>query len=120
MAEEIVRKCDREIGKKGNRCGQRVPEDKPYPFTVEGVNYEADLCERHQRELADCLAPFVAISRPVSSRTGTAVRKALKGKSGVFTTKDVRNWLREQGREVAPSGRLPNELIQEYVAAHQS
>lgn len=118
MAEEIVRKCDKPIGKKGNKCGERVPDDTPYTYTLEGVNYEADLCERHIGDLRGCMAPFVAVSRPVSSRSGTTVRKALRGKQGVFTTKDVRNWLREQGRDVAPSGRLPNELIEEYVAAH--
>lgn len=36
-----------------------------------------------------------------------------------FATRDVRAWLRAQGRDVAESGRLPNELIEEYRREHQ-
>ena len=38
--------------------------------------------------------------------------------SGVpYTSKDVRNWLRAQGRTVHPVGRLPNSLLREYERA---
>jgi hypothetical protein len=44
----------------------------------------------------------------------------MKGKKGAFTTKDVREWLQAQGRDVAPSGRLPEAVLKEYERAQKS
>lgn len=118
--EEVTRKCDMPKGTKGNTCGQRVPGDEPMQFNVGGVEYHADLCEQHRAAFSQALVPFIAIARPVSTRNGPAIRKALRGRQGVFTTADVRKWLREEGREVSPTGRLPQEVIAEYEAAHSS
>jgi hypothetical protein len=87
-------------------------------FTVENLSYQLDLCDEHKESFSNYMEVLVEISEAVGSRTGSTVRKALKGKKGVFTTKDVRLWLQEQGRDVAPTGRLPNELIEEYKRAH--
>ncbi|MDT7655169.1 MAG: hypothetical protein QOI36_6580 [Pseudonocardiales bacterium] len=118
--QEVVRRCDYLIGTKGNPCGERLPEDKPTPFTYDLVEYEADLCEKHRVDYAKAMTPFVTIARPVRTRAGTAVRKAMKGKKGAFTTKDVREWLQAQGRDVAPSGRLPEAVLKEYERAQKS
>lgn len=118
MSQEVVHRCDMPVGKKGNTCGERVPDDEPVQFTFEGVDYDVDLCERHREVMTNAMAPFVSIAKVRAPRTRANVRQVLRGRSGSFTTKDVRLWLQEQGREVAPSGRLPNELIQEYVDAH--
>lgn len=99
-------------------CGERVPGDTPQIFGLGPKQYEGDLCEKHAGDLHNCLAPFIAVAHENRSRTSQNVRASLKGKKGEFTTKDVRKWLEEQGREVAPSGRLPNELIEEYRTAH--
>jgi hypothetical protein len=119
--QEIVRLCDMPVNQKGGGSaphGQKVTGE-PTQFSVGGTGYEVDLCVTHRSEFDKALAPFIEAASPIS-RTGTAVRKALKGKKGGFTTKDVRKWLSEQGREVAPSGRLPNELIEEYKTAHSA
>lgn len=115
--QEVVHKCDRKIGTKGNRCGQRVPNDEPTRFSFNGVEYEVDLCEKHQADLADALDPYISAGEPTTTRTGTAIRRAMRGKKGAFTTKDVREWLQAQGRDVPPSGRLANALIEEYKEA---
>ena len=120
MSQEVVRHCDMPVGKKGNTCGERVPDDEPMLFSFEGQDLEVDLCERHREVMARAFAPFVAIAKSKQTPARKSVRQVLQGKSGKFTTKDVRRWLQEQGREVAPSGRLPNELIQEYVDAHSA
>jgi hypothetical protein len=61
----------------------------------------------------------VSVAHKAQRREGTSVREALQGKKGAFTTKDVRNWLKEQNREVPETGRLPNEVIREYQEAHR-
>ena len=120
--QEVVRRCDMPMKRKGGGtgpCGERVPGDTPQTFALDGTQYEGDFCEKHQGELRNCLAPYIEVARENRSRTAQNVRASLKGRGkGTFTTKDVRKWLEEQGREVAPSGRLPNELIEEFRAAH--
>lgn len=119
--QEIVRRCDMPVKRKGGEsaCGERVPEDTPLSFGLDGTQYEGDFCQKHQDEMRNCMATYIEVSRAASkTRVSNNVRAALKGKQGTFTTKDVRKWLEEQGREVAPSGRLPNELIEEFKAAN--
>lgn len=121
--QEIIRRCDLPVkrGRETAPHGEVVSDDLPTSFALEGVAYESDLCDEHKQELRDCLAKFIAASTEVrSSSGGSGVRRALKGKKGGFTTKDVRQWMQEQGRDVAPSGRLPNEVIEEYRAAHSN
>lgn len=120
--QEVVRRCDMPVKRKGQEevCGERVPGDIPVIFSLDSTQYEGDLCEKHQEDLRNTLAPFIAVSRAARSRASQNVRSALKGKKGAFSTKDVRKWLEEQGREVAPAGRLPNEVIEEYRLAHAS
>lgn len=120
--EETVRKCDAPVGRKGNHCGEHVPDGKPFLFTVGGVEYAADLCDKHREAFRDAISVYVEVAHPVRTRNGAAVRAAIKGgKAGVvFTTKDVRTWLQAQGRDVPGSGRLSNALIEEYKAAHMS
>lgn len=116
--EEVVRRCDTPVGRKGGTCGERIPEDRPFVFTVDGVEYAADLCDKHREAFKEAISVYMQVARPVRTRAGSAVRAAIRGQNGVFTTKDVRAWLREQGRDVAGSGRLPQELIEEYKIAH--
>lgn len=112
-------RCDMPLKKRGELvpCGEEVLGAEPTLFSLGSTTYKAELCEVHSQKLTEALAPFIEVSEQVRANA-SQVRKALKGKKGTFTTKDVRKWLAEQGRDVAPSGRLPNELIDEYKAAH--
>ena len=111
------RLCDQLIGTKGKRCGEPVPNDEPTSFTLDGVGYEGDLCGAHKEDFKKAIEKFLAISEPTTTRAGNAIRKAMKGKSGAFTTKEVREWALAQGRDVSISGRVPNSLIEEYKDA---
>lgn len=113
--QEVIRRCDYKI--KGKPCGQRVPEDSPTTFVLSAVTYQMDLCGEHATEFSKALDPFLHIAEPTKARTGKAVRQAIKGKKGTFTTKDVRQWLVDNGREVSPTGRIPNSMIEEYKTA---
>jgi len=113
--QEIIRRCDREV--KGQPCGERVPDDAPTTFVVNSVAYEMDICAQHYQEFFDALEPYLHIAAPTKARAGKAVRQVLRSKKGPFTTKDVRKWLQEQGKDVSPTGRIPNALIEEYKAA---
>lgn len=121
MAEKTSRYCDfvqHRKGKADNVCGQPVPDDEPTPVTLGTTRYLIDLCAEHQEALKADLLPYTSLAHDTQQRRGTAVRKAIQGKAGAFTTKDVREWLKAQGRPVTDTGRLSNDLIQEYQEAH--
>lgn len=123
MAEEVIRRCDFRIGsgRKKTVCGKRVENDTPTEFTVGGSTYEVDLCSMHEKELVRTFQPFVEIAKRTRTvaRTNARGRKVMRTNSGkVFTTREVRTWLEKRGEEVAPSGRIPNSIIEEYERAH--
>lgn len=124
MADEIIKKCDFRVGRGRNihPHGVTVEGNEATTFRIGGVEYSADLCSEHRAAMLECLQPFIAISK----RTGRSYsprnargRMVMRAKGGVtFTTKDVRRWLEEQGREVPNTGRLANEIIEEYKVAN--
>lgn len=116
--QEVIHRCDKEV--RGGKCGDVVPDNTPTEFSVDAVSYEVDLCAKHKKEFETAMRPYLSIAEPISARAGKAVRQAIKGRGGAtFTTRDVRRWLQEQGREVSPTGRIPNAQIEEYrVAMH--
>lgn len=122
--EETIHRCDMPARRRGSaepvKHGVVIDDyDKPFEYSVEGEAYEIDLCDEHKEEARAQFATLISASRSVPSTNGkVAVRSALRGKSGTFTTKDVREWLKGQGLSVAESGRLPNDLIERYKQAH--
>lgn len=88
-------------------------------FTFKDVGYKADLCAKHQQDFENAISSFLHLAEPTTARVGTAMRKAMRGQKGSFTTKEVRDWALAQGRDVAPSGRLPNALIEDFKQAQR-
>lgn len=121
VADVLKKACDFKI-KKGSKkvpCGKDVPNNEPTAVTIATTKYLMDLCEEHQEAMQAALQPFLDVANDVQKRTGNVVRKVIQGKKGAFTTKDVRNWLKAEGREVSETGRLSNEIIQEFMDAHK-
>ncbi|MER5754402.1 histone-like nucleoid-structuring protein Lsr2 [Streptomyces sp. NPDC002088] len=121
MADVVSKTCDKKVqrGRKKVVCGQAVPDNEPTAITVGTTRYLMDLCQEHQDELLSAVEPFTSIAHDAQKRLGTQVRKAIKGRGGkAFTAADVREWLKEQGREVSGTGRLPSDLIREFEEAH--
>jgi hypothetical protein len=124
--EQVQRFCDLDVtskrGSASKKCGKRVPDDQPITFEINNKRYEVDLCEEHQADLMARLEPFIEIGKavrvvPRTQRDGRG-RLIHQGKAQKFTSKDVRVWLEEQGRDVSSSGRIAKTLIEEYEAAH--
>lgn len=114
-----TRKCD--FSKDGKDCSETVAADaEKLKFSRGRLMYELDLCTRHTEAFDKALEPFTSSVDPVSARIGKAAVKVVKGKSGTFTTKDVRIWLQQQGREIGPTGRIPKAFVEEYRLAHSN
>jgi phage terminase Nu1 subunit (DNA packaging protein) len=121
MADVVMKKCDFRVTRKREKvaCGQDVPDNEATPITVGTTRYLMDLCQEHIDHMHEVLEPFTSIASDTQKRTGTQVRRAIKGKRGAFTTADVRKWLQEQGRDVSHTGRLPEDLLREFEDAHK-
>jgi hypothetical protein len=122
VADIVSKTCDKKIpkGRKKVPCGQPVPGNEATAITVGTTRYLMDLCDEHKAELMAAVEPFTEVAHDAQKRTGTQVRKAIQGKGGkAFTAADVREWMKDQGREISGTGRLPASVIREFQDAHK-
>jgi hypothetical protein len=74
--------------------------------------------------LRDALAPYVGAARKDGRSAGSDGRRG-GGRGGGASASAatgraaaIRAWAREQGMEVNERGRIPNQIVQAYEAAH--
>ena len=83
---------------------------------LDGSEYEIDLNAAHASELRSALERFANAGRRISGGRGRpAERKA--GGSGM-ETKAVRMWALDNGLKVNTRGRIQQEILEKYQAAH--
>jgi hypothetical protein len=72
--------------------------------------------------LRDAFARYVGHARKVSSSRRGAGRRSSSGSSNAGgsgpSTKDVRDWARDQGMDVSERGRVSSDVREAYDAAH--
>ncbi len=83
-------------------------------FAIDGSSYEVDLSEANADELRSALERFTANARRIGGRKQSAIDLGPAGPS----TKDVRAWALAQGMEVSLRGRVPESIVQQYLAAN--
>lgn len=81
-------------------------------FGVDGNQYEIDLNEKNQARLNKALEKFLSVARPVHR-----VQKTQRKAGPSYRPADVRAWAAENGVEVSDRGRVPQEVVDRYVAA---
>jgi Lsr2 len=83
-------------------------------FGFDGTDYEIDLNKAHADQLTQAFGPFIAAARkvPSSRRPGRAAR------AGRHNLSDVRAWARDQGIKISERGRIPEDVLAKYNAAH--
>ncbi len=88
-------------------------------FGLDGQSYEIDLSEDNAVNLREALAVYVGNARKSGRST---VKKTGGGRPGPKKERDadpreVRLWAKEQGIEVPSRGRLPQEIVDKFLAA---
>jgi hypothetical protein len=82
-------------------------------FGLDGHTYQIDLSTRHAKKLRADLAPYLDAGSRVSTR-------ALRGGRGRATATDkdanrsIREWAMSKGYDIAPRGRIKQEIVEEY------
>lgn len=83
-------------------------------FALDGSSYEVDLSDANANDLRSSLERFTANARRTGGRKQSAADLGPTGPS----TKDIRAWALAQGMQVNPRGRVPESIVQQYLAAN--
>jgi hypothetical protein len=85
-------------------------------FAYEGKSYAIDLNKRNAKKFDDAIKPWITAGRRVTARSGAA-RKSTTGSDPAYLSQ-VRAWAKENGREVSARGRIAQQTLDAYKAAH--
>ncbi|TQJ31129.1 Lsr2 family protein [Microbacterium sp. SLBN-146] len=106
MATRILRELVDDID--GLGIGQG--EGRTLHFSFDGTDYTIDLRDENISRLRDALNPFI-----------NAARNAAPPKKNLTISdadlRMARRWARDHGFDVGARGRLPRQILEEYVAA---
>jgi hypothetical protein len=135
MAERIIRQLIDDVD------GSEIPDGRGerLEFSVRGVTYRMDLSAANVAKFDKALKPFIDAaakvgagdSRPTKAATngtkaatnGTkaatnGTKAATNGKTSKEQKAAIRAWGRKNGHRVSDRGRIKDELIEAFVAAH--
>jgi hypothetical protein len=90
------------------------PADETVAFGVGGRYYELDLSARHAADFRHQLAPFVEHARLATGHRSRATRTAANRER----SREIRAWAEQQGLEISERGRLPGNVVEEYMTTH--
>jgi len=100
------------------------------PFALDGVQYEIDLTSENAQDLREIFAPYISAARRTGGRkpAGGRSRASAPATSGSGSgpaarsreaLKAIRDWAKGEGWAVSDRGRLPNNVVEAYDAAHK-
>jgi hypothetical protein len=95
------------------------PDAQPVTFGLGGVVYTIDLSQKNLDKLTKALEPFIAhAERHGKPRLGN-MRKSTVPTERPYDTADVRSWAANQQITVAKRGRIPQSIIDQFLATRQ-
>ena len=88
-------------------------------FALDGTTYEIDLNKRNAKALRKSLETYLSVARRVSGKRPKRNGKTVaKGKVNLGpSTREVRDWARENGFEVADRGQIPVAVREAFASA---
>ena len=84
-------------------------------FSLDGRDYEIDLCERHSQKFDETMRRFADRARRVSAKVGRTKRRTTAHRR---RSAEIRAWAKRSGMEVSDRGRIPAQVISKYEANH--
>jgi hypothetical protein len=85
-------------------------------FSLDGRDYEIDLCEKHSQKFDEAVKRFADKARKVSSRMSRPKRRTAAHRQ---RSADIRAWAKRSGIDVSDRGRIPAQVITKYDASHR-
>lgn len=87
-------------------------------FALDGRDYEIDLSNKNANQLRMALGPYVDSGQKVGSRRGQSKPNAPTQMQDRERNRTIREWALKKKMDVAPRGRIAQEVIDAYNAAH--
>jgi hypothetical protein len=85
-------------------------------FSLDGRDYEIDLCEKHSQKFDEVLARFADRARRVTGRVTRPKRRTTAHRQ---RSADIRAWAKSSGIAVSDRGRIPAHVIRDYEETHR-
>jgi hypothetical protein len=94
-----------------------IPEGQHHArrFSLDGRDYEIDLCARHSQKFDDVVGRYAERARRASARPGRTKRRTTAHRQHSAA---IRSWAKESGIEVSDRGRIPADVVVSYEANH--
>lgn len=92
--------------------------DETVRFGIDGSSYEIDVNAKHAKKIRDILSPFTSAARKVKAGSA-ASRKSNRPTASRERTAEIREWAKQQGKQVNDRGRIPASIVEEFEAAHK-
>ncbi len=83
-------------------------------FSFDGTNYEIDLSKKNKTAMEKAFKPYIEHAR----KPRAARRAQPKAAARRQNLPAIRAWAKESGFEVSDRGRVSQEIIDAYTAAH--
>ncbi|WP_432926514.1 Lsr2 dimerization domain-containing protein [Microbispora sp. CA-135349] len=90
-------------------------------FPLLNRTFAIDLSDANQQRLSEALAFIEQVlenAREVKQATRSKKAADTSPRLRGYTLTDVREWAREQGLDVPPRGKMADEVIEQFIAAH--
>ena len=96
------------------RSGKEVPADETVEFSLDGKRYRLDLTAENATKLRARFEPYTLAAMKLPTANGKASRPVARRQQSA----EIRAWAKSQGFPVSERGRIPDEIMQKYVASH--
>lgn len=89
-------------------------------FALDGHSYEIDLSNKNASKLRNALAPYLDSAKRMAVRGASAGGRTAGGRARSTAVGDreqnqaIRAWAQRKGLEVAPRGRIKQEVVEQY------
>jgi nucleoid-associated protein Lsr2 len=84
-------------------------------FSLDGRDYEIDLCEKHSQKFDETMRRFAEKARRVTSRVSRTKRRTTAHRR---RSAEIRSWAKRSGMGISDRGRIPAHVIHKYEANH--
>ena len=97
-----------------------VEADETVSFALDGTGYELDLSNKEADKFRGLFQDYISVARKTSGGRGR--KSSGKASSGSGRSKEelaeVRAWAQQNGHEVSERGRIKQDILDAYDAAH--
>lgn len=85
-------------------------------FSIDGRDYEIDLCAKHSERFDEALGRFAAHARKPSGRVVRTKRRTAAHRRH---SAQIRAWAKQSGMSVSERGRIPADVVTRYESTHR-